>query len=109
MKDLPASETLAISGTAAFPVQSFSALTEEPVFCPVLKTIAFFDCGVGLDLMKKLGEALERRRDSTAAGAYRIIVSSIGTMPDRTSVRRLRETVPCVGIIVVDDGLLDLW
>ena len=67
MKDLPVSEILVISGAAAFLAQPFSALTEEPVFCSALKTIAFSNCGVGLHLMKKFGEALKRRRDSTAA------------------------------------------
>ena len=106
MKDLPVSEILVISGAAAFLAQPFSALTEEPVFCSALKTIVFSDCGVVLYSMKKFGEALERRRASTAARVYRVVaISSIGTMPDRTSVRRLLETVPCVGTRVDDCNL----
>ena len=109
IKVLPVLEILAISGAATFPVGLFSALTEKPVSCPALKTIAFFDCEIGPDVMKKLGEALEKRRDSTAARVYRVvIVSSTGTMPDCTSVQQLRKTVPCVDIRM-DDKLPDLW
>ena len=105
MKDLPVSEILVISGAAAFLAQPFSALTEEPVLCLALKIIAFSNCGVGLYLMKKFGEAL-KRRNSTAVRVCRVVaISSIGTMPDRTSVRRLLETVPCVGTRVDDCNL----
>ena len=108
MKSLPALETLVVSRAAASSLGPFSALTEEPVLCPALKTIAFFDCDTSPDAMKKLGEALTRRRDSTAVRVYRVvIVSSTGTMPDRVSVQQLRRSVPCVDIRM-DDKLPDL-
>ena len=67
--------------------------------CPVLKTIAFFDCDTNSDATKQLGEALTRRRDLTAVQVYRVvIVSSTGTMPDRASVQQLRKSVPCVEV-----------
>ena len=103
MKFLPALEILAISRATVFPDGFFSALTEEPTLCPALKTIAFFDCDIDPDTMKKLGEALTRRRDSTAARVYRVvIVSSTVTMPDRTSVQQLRKSVPCVDVRMGD-------
>jgi len=108
MKFLPALEILAISRTTASSLGLFSALTEEPALCPVLKTIAFFDCDINPDEMQKLGEALTRRRDSTAARVYRVvIVSSTGKMPDHASVQQLRKTVPFV-YIRMDDKLPDL-
>ena len=108
MKRLPALEILAISEAAMFPVGLVSALTEEPVLCPVLRTIAFFDCDINPDIIKKLGGALTKRGDSTAARVYRVvIVNSTGTLLDRTSIQQLRKSVPCVEIRV-DDKLPDL-
>jgi len=108
MKSLPALEILAISRATVFPVGFFSALTKEPALCPALKTIGFFDCDIGPDTMEELGEALTKRRDSTAARVYRVvIVSSTGKMPDPASVQQLRKTVPFV-CIRMDDKLPDL-
>ena len=108
MKALPALETLVISKVTVFLDGFFSALTEEPTLCPALRTIAFSDCDIDPDTMKKLGEALTRRRDSTAARVYRVvIVSSTVTMPDRTLVQQLRKSVPCVDVRM-DDKLPDL-
>ena len=108
MKRLPALEVLAISEAAVFPAGLASALTEQPVLCPVLRTIAFFDCDINPDIIRKLGEALAKRRDSTAAPVYRVvIVNSTGTLLDRTSIRQLRKSVPCVEVRV-DDKLPDL-
>ena len=108
MKFLPALEILAISRAAVFPVGLFSTLTEEPTLCPVLKTIAFFDCDTNPDAMEKLGEALTRRRDLAAVRVYRVvIVNSTGAMPDRASIQQLRKSVPCVDVRM-DDKLPDL-
>jgi len=86
-----------------FPVGLFSALTEEPVLCPALKTIAFLDCDITPDAMEKFGEALTERRDSTAARVYRVvIVNSTGKMPDYTSVQQLQKFVPHVDIRMGD-------
>jgi len=105
---LPVLETLAIYRAAAFPFELLLTLTEEPVVCPVLKTIAFFDCGTSSNATKKLAEALTRRRDLTAVRVYRVvIVSSNGAMPDRASVQRLRKSVPCVDVRM-DETLPDL-
>jgi hypothetical protein len=88
-KCLPALETFAISKTL-FPVGLLSALTEEPALCPALKTIAFFDCAIDSDIVKRLGEAMAKRGGSTAARLYRVvIVSSTGSLPDLASVQLL--------------------
>jgi hypothetical protein len=106
-KCLPALEILAISKTA-FPVGLLSALTKEPILCPALKTIAFFDCAVDSDIVKRLGEAIAERGGSTAARLYRVvIVSSTGMLPDLASVQQLRRSVPCVEVRM-DDKLPDL-
>ena len=104
---LPALETLAFSNTA-FPLGLLSALTEKPVLCPALKTLAFFDCRIDSSVMNKLGEAITERRNSMAARLYRVvIVNSTGTPPDLASIRELRKSVPCVEARV-DDKLPDL-
>jgi len=107
MGRLPALEVLAISQNV-FPVGLLSALTEEPVLCPALKTIAFLDCEVDSDIVKQLGEAVAKRRDSMAARLHRVvIVNSTGTPPDVASIRQLRKSVSCVEVRV-DDELPDL-
>ena len=99
---LPALETLAFSN-AVFPPGLSSALTEEPVLCPALKTIAFFNCDINSGMAKELGEAIAKRRDSTAVRLYRVvIVNSTGTPPDLASIRELRKSVPCVEVRVDD-------
>jgi len=108
MKRLPALEILAISRADVFSIGLFSTLTEKPVVCPALKTIAFFDCDIDSDTVEVLGEALTRRRDSTAAWVYRVvIVSSTGTTPDYTSIQQLQKSVPSV-YIRTDNKLPDL-
>ena len=104
---LPALETLAFSGTE-FPLALLSALVKEPILCPALRTIAFFDCGINSDIAKELGEAIAKRRDSMAGRLYRVvIVSNGGMLPSLKSIQRLRKSVPCVEVRV-DDKLPDL-
>ena len=104
---LPALETLAISKTP-FPHGLLSALTEVPVLCPALRTIAFFDGDINSSIIKELGEAITKRRDSTTTRLYRVvIVNSTGAPPDLTSIKQLRKCVPCVEVRV-DDKLPDL-
>ena len=104
---LPALETLAFSKTR-FPFGLLPALTEEPVLCPTLKTIAFLDCGVDSGIAEMLGEAIAKRRDSTAARLYRVVVvNSAGKLPDLKSIQQIRRSVPRVEAIV-DDELPDL-
>jgi len=108
MSFLPALEILAIYRAAVFPFGLLPTLTEEPAVCPVLRTIAFFDCNTNSGATKGLGEALTRRRDSAAVRVYRVvIVSSAGAMPDRASVQQLRKSVPCVDVRM-DETLPDL-
>ena len=109
VKHLPALEVLAISNSSVILPGLFSVLAEKPVLCPALKTIAFFDCGIGSDQFKGLEEAIAKRGDSTAARVYRVvIVSSTGKVTlDRASILQLRKSVPCVDIRV-DDKLPDL-
>ena len=104
---LPALETLAFSRTE-FPLTLLSALVKEPVLCPALRTIAFFDCGVNSDIVKQLGEAIAKRRDSAGARLYRVvIVNGGGMLLGLKAVQQLRKSVPCVEVRV-DDKLPDL-
>ena len=104
---LPALETLAFTETV-FLLGLLSALTKEPVLCPALRTIAFFDCGINSDIIEELGDAITKRRESTTTRLYRVvIVSSTGTLPNLKVIQRLRSFVPCVEVRV-DDKLPDL-
>jgi len=97
-------ETLAFSETD-FPFRLLPALIRDPVLCPALRTIAFFNCEVNTGAVKRLEEAIAKRRDPTVARV--VIVVSTETPPDLASVERLREFVSHVEVRV-DDALPDL-
>lgn len=102
---LPALETLVLADVS---IVSFEFLTKEPVLCPSLKTIAFFNCDLYSGIVEELEEAVVRRKNSTAAWLYRIvIVSQTGDLPDYDLILWLRRSVPCVDVRV-DDKLPDL-
>ena len=107
LRALPALEILAISRTP-FPSGLLSGLSAEPVLCPTLKTIAFLDCGVDAAVIKRLEEAIAKRKNNTGAQLFRVtIVSSAKTLPDFASIQELRKSVPCVEVRV-DDKFPDL-
>ena len=94
---LPALETLVFVDIASFPPHSLDFLAEEPVLCPSLKTIAFFDCDLGSRTIGELEEIVARRKNSTAAWLHRVvIVRRAGKLPDHKLIRRLRQSVPRV-------------
>ena len=98
LKRLPALEALVFSGVDRFP-GSLSELATEPIPCPCLNTIAFFDCRVTVDTIKELEGVLEKRRDSTAARLYRVvIVNNTRALPDLQSIHRLQKFVPRVDV-----------
>ena len=104
---LPALEILVFSKTA-FPPGLFSVLTPEPVLCPALKTIVFFDCDIDSKVIRESGKVVAKRKDSTAVRLHRVvIVNNTGTQPDHTSIRRLRKSVPSVEVRM-DGKLPDL-
>ena len=93
LKQLPALEALVFSETRLLS-GSLSGLAEEPILCPSLRTIAFFDCMVTKDVVKELEEVLAKRRESTAARLYRVvIVNNTRSLPDLQLIHRLRESV----------------
>ena len=67
LEPLPALEIFAFSNI--YLLGLLSALAKDPVLCPVPRTIDFFDCGINSDIIKALGEAMTRRRDSTTSAA----------------------------------------
>lgn len=108
LSQLPALETLVLVGVPAFPIQAFAFLTEQPVLCPSLKTIAFFDCVLNSRATRELEEGVARRKNSTAAWLHRIaIVRRSGALPDHKFIHRLRSYVPYVDARI-DDKLPDL-
>ena len=103
LERLPALEALALSGTH-LPLGSLSALAVEPILCPSLKTIAFFDCRVTGDTIKELEGVLTRRKESAAARLYRVvIVNSVQALPDLQLIHQLRGFVPRVDVAVGDE------
>jgi len=103
LRRLPALEALALFGSH-LPPGLLSPLAEEPVLCPSLKTIAFFDCRVTKSLIKELEEVLAKRRDSTAARLYRVvIVNHTCALPDFQLILRLRNFVPRVDVGVSNE------
>ena len=77
--------------------------------CPVLRSIAFFNCEVNTDCVERLGEAIAKRRGPTAARV--VIVVSTAIPPDLTSGERLRKSAPCMEVGVCDElpGFSLVW
>ena len=93
LKQLPALEALVLSETR-LSSGSLSGLAKEPILCPSLRTIAFFDCMVTKDVVKELEEVLAKRRDSTAARLYRVvIINNTHSLPDLQLIHQLRKSV----------------
>jgi len=100
---LPALEALVFWKTR-LPPGSLSALAKEDPLCPSLKIIAFFDCEVTEDIIEELEEVLSKRRNSTAARLYRVvIVNATHDLPSLQLIHRLREFVPRVDVGVGDE------
>jgi len=103
LRRLPALEALVLS-EMRLPPGSLSALANEPVLCPSLKTIAFFDCQMTADAMRELEGVLARRRYSTAARLYRVvIVNNTHALPDLQLIHQLRGLALRVDVGVGDE------
>ena len=103
LERLPILEALVFLETHLSP-GSLSALAKEDPLCPSLKTIAFFDCEVTEGVIKELERVLTKRRDSTAARLYRVVIVNIArTLPSLQSIHRLRKLVPRVDVGVGDE------
>ena len=107
LSQFPALETLALVDVADFSAL-FVFLTAEPVVCPSLKTIAFLNCDLDYYIIRELEEKVAKRKNSTAARLYKIvIVSQTGRYLDHDFILQLRSFVPCVDVRI-DDKLPDL-
>ena len=105
---LPALETLVITNTTSWATGTFESLAGQPLLCPSLKTIAFFDCTLTLEAMKEFEGAVVKRKGLEAAWLYRVvIISSTGVLPDYTVIQQLRQHISYVDVRV-DDKLPDL-
>ena len=105
---LPALETLVITDTASWATGTFESLAGQPLSCPSLKTIAFFNCVLTPEVTTEFESVVARRKGLEAAWLYRVvIVSSTGVLPSHTVIQRLRQHVPYVDVRV-DDKLPDL-
>jgi len=105
---LPALETLVLVGVTSFPRFSLDFLATEPMPCPSLKTIAFFDCDLDSSIIGELEGVLSRRKGSTVAWLHRVvIVRRVGRLPDCELIHRLRQFVPRVDVRI-DEELPEL-
>jgi len=103
LSQLPALETLVLVDIHALPTQAFDFLTEQPVLCPSLKTIAFLDCVLNSKTIGELEEGIAGRKNSTAAWLHRIvIVCKSRALPDHKLILRLQNHVPCVDARIGD-------
>ena len=108
LSKLPALEALVLVGVTSFPRSSLDFLAKEPIPCPSLKTIAFFDCCLDSSIIGELERVVSRRKDSTAAWLHRVvIVRRAGRLPDCELIHRLRQFVPRVDVRI-DEELPDL-
>ena len=104
---LPALETL-VFAKATWSTKAFDSLAGQPLLCPSLKTIAFFNCNLTPGALKEFEGVVAKRKGLAAAWLYRVmIVCSPNTLPDYTLIQRLRQHVPCVDVRL-DDKLPDL-
>ena len=107
LEQLPALKILVVSRN--FPLRSLHILSAEPVLCPSLNTVAFFNCNMSEGLMKELGDVIIKRYDTFATRPYRVvIVNSTATPPNFRAIQQLRKSVPCVQVRV-DDRLPDFF
>jgi hypothetical protein len=105
LERLPALKILVVSRN--FPLRAIHILSAEPVLCPSLNTVAFFNCNMSEGLVKELGDIIIKRYDTFATRLYRVvIVNSTATMPNFRAIQQLRKSVPCVEVRV-DDKLPD--
>ena len=103
LSQLPALETPVLFDIPALPTQTFAFPTEQPVLCPSLKTIAFFDCVLDLKAIGELEGGITGRKNSTAAWLHRIvIVRKSGALPDHKLILHLQNHVPYVDARIAD-------
>jgi hypothetical protein len=94
----PALETLAIecdiNVSYILPV-----LLSNPLASPTLKTLAFLNCDLSEDFMKKLTRFASDRKTTTSAQLHRVfIVHGDGKSPSASSIRALGRHVPVVDV-----------
>ena len=104
LERLPALEVLVISRD---PIYSgvLSVLAQEPVLCPALKTIAFFDCQVTQSHVDELETIVLKRRETTAARLYSVVIvaNSSKASLDLGLIHQLRKYIPRVEVRVGDE------
>ena len=97
---LPALEAFVIHQTDCG--WNLSVLTEKPVICPSLKTIAFLDCWE--IPINKLKAVLVKREHSIAARLHRVVIANhTYQFPKPGLVARLRMLVPRVDVVAGDE------
>ena len=106
LERLPALEIFVISKTT-FPLGALHILAAEPVLCPSLNTIIFFNCDMPEPVIEELGDVITQRYNAFGTRLYRVvIIYSTTAVPNLQVIQQLRKSVPCVEVRV-DDKLPD--
>jgi hypothetical protein len=101
----PALETLAVDCVTNVS-HLFSALFSNPSSPRSLHTIAFMDCDLTEDFMKELTQYASKRKATTSAWLYKVvIVHRGGVFPSIAAIRKLGEHVPVVDVSLVGTDL----
>ena len=86
-----------------------SALFLNPSASPSLKTLAFLDCVLVEEFMKKLMQFASDRKNTTSVSLRRVIINHRdGIFPSIASIRGLGKHVPIVDIRIAEELPIDL-
>jgi hypothetical protein len=86
-----------------------SPLFSNPLSSPFLKTLAFSDCTITEEFVKKLTQFASDRKSTTSVGLHRVaIFHQQGKFPSAASIRELEDCVPVVDVRVATKTPTDL-
>ena len=76
-----------------------SALFSNPPSPPLLKTLAFIGCNLTEDFMEELTQYASKRKDTTSAWLYKVVITHPdGVFPSISAIRKLTEHVSVVDV-----------
>ena len=83
LSQLPALEILVFTSVTRWVTGAFNSLAGQPLLCPSLKTIAFFDRILTPEVVGELRGVVVKRKGLAAAWLYRVVIfSSTGVLPN---------------------------
>ena len=104
LKRLPALEALVIDNTP-FDSKYLSALSQKPLLCQSLKTIAFYQCPLDSAFILALKAVAKQRRNGSQL--HRVVVINNG-VPGSGLISQLQKFIPLVDVVPPGGELPDL-